>query len=264
MEVSYDAALTLTRTPSPNQERYRAKQKKRVTDLEDDVGALASEIEDLNVQLHWVSSGISTKQTVWGVATEYFRLFQYGLSGGALYEYAMSFLQKSMSPGVADGFEYGPEKMLENLRLLSLLFDGFNVRLNGLMELGTHSVNAITTTRITFSKSTLLRAFPLLDSNEVELSSLATKLNGKTLALRGSVCFDWDDKSGCVVGIYSQSDLLTPLLRMLGNLNDVARVFDGALVTPGFRVAAKARNNAALLNAARCCFRPTSKLGFGH
>ncbi|KAI9998674.1 hypothetical protein PInf_003260 [Phytophthora infestans] len=144
-----------------------------MTDLEDDVGALASEIEDLNVQLHWVSSGIVTKQTVWGVATEYFRLFQYGLSGGALYEYAMSFLQKSMSPGVADGFE-----------------------LNGLMELGTHSVNAITTTRITFSKSTLLRAFPLLDSNEVELSSLATKLNGKTLALRGSVRFDWDDKSG--------------------------------------------------------------------
>ncbi|ETN17013.1 hypothetical protein PPTG_06074 [Phytophthora nicotianae INRA-310] len=252
--------ITSTNTESPfatrerererhrlNQERYRARQKKRITDLEDDVRRLANEIENLKFELHGVPIGVTSKQTVWNVATEYFRLFQYGLSAGALHGYALSFLQKTMSPDVTDGLEYGPESLLENWRLISLLFDGIDVRLHQLVEVGKKSVVATTTTSITISKNTVLRVFPHLDSDGtggadvVRWSPLSVKLRSRAITLHGSVRFDWDNKCERVIGIYSQSDLLTPLLSLLGDLDGVARVLDGALVTSEFRISMKAR-----------------------
>ncbi|KAF4139153.1 hypothetical protein GN958_ATG11671 [Phytophthora infestans] len=63
-------------------------------------------------------------------------------------------------------------------------------------------------------------------------SSLGCKLLNQRLVMRGSVYFDWDSTVDCVARIQSQSDMLTPLLRLLGTLEDVSLVFQSALVTP--------------------------------
>ncbi|OWZ24406.1 hypothetical protein PHMEG_000533 [Phytophthora megakarya] len=181
--------------------------------------------------------GIPTKQTVWNVATEYFRLFQCGVVPGAQLNFAFNFLKKTMSPDVTNGFECGPEALLENWRLISLYFNGMTVRLNRLVEVGTRSVVAITTTSITITPVTLQFAFPHLNSDgnrdvEGQKRMIAHELIGKTLILRGSVCFQWDSMAERVTAIYSQSDLLTPLLHLLGSLQSVARAFEQARVTP--------------------------------
>ncbi|KAF4034603.1 hypothetical protein GN244_ATG13417 [Phytophthora infestans] len=51
------------------------------------------------------------------------------------------------------------------------------------------------------------------------------------LEIRGSVRFHWDNARGRVVRLESKIDFLTAMLRLLGGLADVARVFDRSLIT---------------------------------
>ncbi|KAG3136417.1 hypothetical protein PI126_g17829 [Phytophthora idaei] len=56
-------------------------------------------------------------------------------------------------------------------------------------------------------------------------------LLNQRLSVSGSVRFDWDTSTGRVIRLESKVDLMTPMLQLLGSLEDVARVFDKALVT---------------------------------
>lgn len=54
--------------------------------------------------------------------------------------------------------------------------------------------------------------------------------------MRGSARFKWDDAYCRVASVMSQSDTLTPMLRLLENLEGVSRVFEKALIAPGFHL----------------------------
>lgn len=54
--------------------------------------------------------------------------------------------------------------------------------------------------------------------------------------MHGSTRFEWDGVYGDVTHVVAQSDMLTPLLHLLGNLEDVSRVFEGALISPDFQL----------------------------
>ncbi|KAG2782294.1 hypothetical protein PC129_g4638 [Phytophthora cactorum] len=58
--------------------------------------------------------------------------------------------------------------------------------------------------------------------------------------MRESMRFEWDGRAGRVSSMDRQSDMLTPLLHLLGRLEDMRRVFQSALVTPDCRLLAHA------------------------
>uniref|UniRef100_H3GNP8 BZIP domain-containing protein n=1 Tax=Phytophthora ramorum TaxID=164328 RepID=H3GNP8_PHYRM len=227
-----------------NQARYRKKQRMLTLALESANSKLRQEVEELKLKRCNTHIGIPTTQTVWTVAMHYFRIFRFGLRSPPplLRDFVLSFLQNAMAPDVTDGSICGVDALLENWSLFSVYFDNINIQLERL-EIGgsVNLVMATTTTTVTISADTLRRVFPHLVANE-EGNSLATKLQGRCISMRGSVLFTWDDKNDCVASMQSRSDMLTPLLQLLGNLEDVSRVFDSALVTPECRLTRREGN----------------------
>ncbi|KAF4034288.1 hypothetical protein GN244_ATG13756 [Phytophthora infestans] len=120
----------------------------------------------------------------------------------------------------------------------SWCFDDVRVDLDRLEKDSANSLRAITTTRATISHDTLRVLFPHLNGHgkNGKQSLLECKLLRYRLIMRGSVRFEWDDRADRVSSMDTQSDMLTPLLRLLGNLEDVNRVFQGALVTTDCRI----------------------------
>ncbi|KAF1778493.1 hypothetical protein GQ600_22542 [Phytophthora cactorum] len=68
-----------------------------------------------------------------------------------------------------------------------------------------------------------------------EIQCLAQRQQNALLVMHGSVLFEWDPDIDRVVRMQSQSDMLTRMLSLLGNVVDVSRVFEGALLTPECR-----------------------------
>ncbi|ETK80468.1 hypothetical protein F441_14115 [Phytophthora nicotianae CJ01A1] len=229
-----------------NQVRYRMKQRELVKTLGEDVRNLGSEIQDLEVRRHNASIGIPTHQTLWTIATEYFLLFRHGfrLPPQALQNAALNFLRVSMAPDVVNGCQRGVEAILAKWRLFSDYFNNVHVELERLEKSASpYSLTAITITTVTISKEAMRAVFPHLNSDGKggahggNWSPLGQRLLNQRLVMRGSVRFDWDSASDSVVSIQSQSDMLTPLLRVLDSLEDVSLVFEGALVAPDCRLA---------------------------
>ncbi|ETI49088.1 hypothetical protein F443_06985, partial [Phytophthora nicotianae P1569] len=63
-------------------------------------------------------------------------------------------------------------------------------------------------------------------------AQIAARLRDQHVVLQGSVRFDWDEKSKHVIRLQHQVDMMSMLLEMLGNLEDVVLVFNGAHITP--------------------------------
>ncbi|KAG6953777.1 hypothetical protein JG688_00012653 [Phytophthora aleatoria] len=61
---------------------------------------------------------------------------------------------------------------------------------------------------------------------------IAAKLLGQRLVMCGSVSFTWDSSTHQVVGLISQADMVSPLLQLMGNIEDVSNVLSNARVTP--------------------------------
>ncbi|OWZ14551.1 hypothetical protein PHMEG_00011951 [Phytophthora megakarya] len=186
--------------------------------------------------------GISGEQTVWSAASDYFRLFRHGFRSlpNDIYSYVLNALESSMSPGVTDGPVSGPKAIITRWMKFSLCFDDIHMDLQRL-ENGPvgNSVVATVITSFTISSDSLSLVFPNLiketPANESRSSakSLSGKLLHQRLVVRGSILFEWDETRNRINKMRSQSDMLTPLLRLLGSLEEVSRVFEGALVSPG-------------------------------
>jgi hypothetical protein len=214
-----------------NQVRYRQKQRNLEKQLERD-------IHDLELRRHSASIGAPTQQTLWTFATEYFRLFQCGLGSPfpALQAVALNFLRASMAPDVMNGNVCGPEALMTQWKVFSQCFTDIHVDLERLEKGATgDSLVATTSTSVTITEATLQAAFPHLRSDGADgekWTPLARKLVNQRLVLRGWVRFDWDSVRGRVSRMQSHSDLLTPILQLVGTLENVSRVFVGAFVTP--------------------------------
>ncbi|KAG1695835.1 hypothetical protein DVH05_019173 [Phytophthora capsici] len=235
-----------------NQARYRKRQRKYADDLDGSILQLKEEVQDVETKLQTILHHAPTTENVWNVATEYFRLFRYGYEAPVTTPKQTStspfattnskfdmtqlqpsnpqldFLRGSMSADVTDGMQSGPDALLENWRLVSLYYDDVSVKLEQLEQDGVSgSLVGKTVLHVTITEETLQNVFPQLVSHE---SLLASKLLNQRLALRGSVRFDWDKASGRVMRLNSTVDMMTPMLELLGCLEDVATVFNGALV----------------------------------
>ncbi|OWZ21938.1 hypothetical protein PHMEG_0003427 [Phytophthora megakarya] len=174
------------------------------------------------------------------IALEYLSRFRNGLPCVAELQSSqnfaeLEFLKRTMLPDVVFNAERGVKAIVSNWKRLSLSFYDIEVELDNLVEGLGGSLIATTTTSVTITQQTLENVFPHLCVDDIDSDPLAQKLLNKRLVVIGSTRFDWDDKSSRVKSITSQSDMLTPILRLLGDLENTSRVFENAMISPEFQ-----------------------------
>eukprot|EP00644_Phytophthora_capsici_P016649 jgi/Phyca11/122181/e_gw1.47.133.1 len=214
-----------------NQERYRKRQRGFISKLELDSQQLTTEIESLESRRNELSYGVSTKATIWSVASEYFRVFRRGLNGNRMAE--LDLLRANMSPEMDAGTVVGLEALARNWCVFTEFFQDVQLQLERLESIGDNTLVATATLSVTISRLSVHKIFPhLATSKRKALQSIARSLLGQRLVMPVSVRFDWDCSSNRVVRLISQGDMLSPMLKVLGNLEDVSLAFSQALVKP--------------------------------
>ncbi|KAG6618947.1 uncharacterized protein IUM83_01341 [Phytophthora cinnamomi] len=225
------------------QMRYRKKMASKTLSLESEVERLRNEVRTLEMKT--IILGVQSNPKPWRFAVEYFHLFRYGLkpaskqvslSQGSLGAVECTshrkFLQSTMVPDVSVDTGYGIEEILRCWGLLACYYDDtFNIELVRLESDHQNSVVAYGKVYVTVSENTLRHAFPRLGIDE-KFDPLGAKLLGRRLEMHGFLCFGWDHVEDRVSSVNYSFDMLTPLMQLLGSLEDATRVFDGALLTP--------------------------------
>ncbi|EGZ15339.1 hypothetical protein PHYSODRAFT_447819, partial [Phytophthora sojae] len=208
------------------QRRYRAKQKNHLETLEKETQQLRREIAALESRRR----GNQTKEDIWNVAAQYFDLFRRGTQLKPRFN-AMAATISDNQTALNDG--YATEAARRSW-CFSQRFDDFEVEPFGLKRMENGSVTIATRTSVTLTERTLRKVFPHLCASH-DGRHLRDRLLGQRIVMHGSTYFQWDSDSGRVVNVIAQSDMLTPMLHLLGSLEDVAFVFDKALVSPDFQ-----------------------------
>ncbi|OWZ12685.1 hypothetical protein PHMEG_00014114, partial [Phytophthora megakarya] len=204
-----------------NQKRYRQKQNDLIVSLDKDIQYLQVEINTLEIQRRRMSAAI---HGVWDVAVGYFRLNRNR-------RHRSGQLDNTKSSDVVYNSGYGLKVMMQSRRFLHW-FDDVEEVLESLTKSPKYSMVATTRTSVTITQQTLTNVFPhLLRDDELHLRN---KLLGQRMIMCGSTRFVWGGASDREVGVVTQSDQLTPMLRLLGSLESVLRVFEKALISPNF------------------------------
>ncbi|KAK1929664.1 hypothetical protein P3T76_014881 [Phytophthora citrophthora] len=218
-----------------NMQRYRSKLRNHVVNLEDDVLQLREDTQKL--QVHYDTTLASYKEkTAWSVTAEYFRLFDYGLKGDIVESKAgsnaqLGFLCANMAPDVVGLTGCGVERLIEDFRLLSLYLPSLSTRLLRLEMGPRESIIATTRVEFTLKTNTIRLAFPHL-IQDGEWSPTALLLLDQRVVMQGTTHFEWDSESCRIILLQVKADLLTPMLKLLGDLETVVYVFEDALITP--------------------------------
>ncbi|OWZ04644.1 hypothetical protein PHMEG_00023418 [Phytophthora megakarya] len=142
----------------------------------------------------------------------------------------------SMTADVAHNTSIGVGALIRNWKIITVLFPEIHVELNKLTEVTECSVIANITTTITLSEPSLHSVFlqPKTKYERTLCSWIVTKLQGQRVVMHGSVRFSWCSASNRVIGVHSQTDMMTPLMQILGDIEDFAMLFSNARITPGF------------------------------
>ncbi|KAF4139195.1 hypothetical protein GN958_ATG11555 [Phytophthora infestans] len=221
-----------------NQARYRQRQVQVETDIEDAIDKLKSEIKQLENKTY-SETRQPTAPTSWALASDYFRQLNYYVSSPEkLYKSAFKFIHEFMAPGAEDSSSFEADEWLKNWRLSATYFEDVHMEVKGMKTPTSDTLIAGTTTSMTITSNTLRLAFPHLNRDGVggtkggAWSPLASKLLGKRLVMCGSVIFRWDSSTGKAMSIHSQADMITPMIKLLGTLEDVSNAFYKARVTP--------------------------------
>lgn len=233
-----------------HQAMHKMKQQKKVMNLEINIRQLREEVQQLKLQKEVISAGVSTITTVWSVAVEYFRLFRNGYkapistlhplaSNGSLQPRESSvqrdFFLATMAEDVAGDTGYGVESLMENWMQLSLYHDAIEIELVRLDVGPGGDLIATVRSATTMSEKVLRHGFPHLFDNG-DWTPLAARLLNQRIVMQGAVSFIWDKEGGRVVSLQYIVDMLTPIMQLLGSLEDAAHVFDRAHVSPESRL----------------------------
>ncbi|KAG1687628.1 hypothetical protein DVH05_004749 [Phytophthora capsici] len=199
------------------QRRYVKTPDELIALLERDIRTIFGEIETLTREIQQISPVHSLSS----IADQYFgHLFTSNLLG---------YMREVAVADVMSNEEYGPEAVVR-FWCLTRWFGDVTVEVDNFQTRDCNTLVVATTTHVTITKKTLRTVFPDLCSK-----TIANRLINRRLVLRGSTHFEWDHSTRRVTRILSQSDMMTPMLELLGNLEDVSKVFDKALISPEFQ-----------------------------
>ncbi|KUF85285.1 hypothetical protein AM587_10010498 [Phytophthora nicotianae] len=217
--------------------KYRSKKAVGFRALQQDICQLKELTAQLKRRHHEITTSLPPKQTVWTAVVEYFRVFRYGLQDSSP-PVQQKIIRSTIASDVFYNGECGAEAILRSWKLLSSWFRNVQLELVRIKKMSANSVVAVTTTSITITEETLRHAFPHLIDTGTGSSSFALVhlLLDERLVLHGSTYFEWDPVYGRVTRVVSQADMITPVLMLLGSLEDVSRVFENALVSPTFEL----------------------------
>ncbi|KAF4041733.1 hypothetical protein GN244_ATG06052 [Phytophthora infestans] len=224
--------------------RYRKKKHDYMLRLEAETRILREQIKNLTQQRSSLSAVDSEQHNVWNVAVDYFKHFRFGLQAVGQFttnstivgSVQLSFLRTALSPDVIFNTQQGIETIITHWRYITYAFQALEMTLDGLVRSVDGSLIAITRTSISISEHTLGSVFPhLCDDGDEDLNRLDGKLVGRRFHMLGVTRFEWSAASQRVSSVIAQSDMLTPMLRLLGDLEDVSRVFHKSRVSSDFQ-----------------------------
>ncbi|GMF52683.1 unnamed protein product [Phytophthora fragariaefolia] len=236
-----------------NQRRYRKKQHDNMVGLEKETSQLQAEINQLEDQRRALAATVPEGACIWSVAIEYFLLFQHGLreqqsaqhpsppsdvaQGKETCSAQVNFLRSRLAPDVILNDGRGVDAAIYCWRRISFWFEDFQLELEHLHKGGPNVLLATTITSFTITERTLRNVFPgIWNERESAVGApLVDKLLRQRIVMRGTTRFEWDSSRRRVSSVIAQSDLMTPMLRLLGSLKDVEQVFGNAIISPDFR-----------------------------
>ncbi|RLN14551.1 hypothetical protein BBO99_00000406 [Phytophthora kernoviae] len=242
-----------------NQARYRMKQMKHAVILEETVQSLRVEIPALDMQRNRLLYG--SKQSIWSVVVEYAHIFRFGVpvASKPLPTYPsmksfqdtdtkrqLAFLRSTMSDDLILCELRGVNALMDQWRRYASSFQDLYFQLECIQGLSEKFVTGLASLSVTITETTLATVFPhLFGSGRIQedlgydaklepwrAEILASKLLGQRLRLPCSLCFEWDVESSRVMRLEMTVGFLTPLLQVLGRLEDAAAVMEHALITP--------------------------------
>ncbi|KAL3657588.1 hypothetical protein V7S43_017555 [Phytophthora oleae] len=215
--------------------RYRKKKNDYLLALEEGNKLLREEIKSLEERRRLMCAGVPVKHNIWSVAVEYFRLFRNGRYTNAhecQSDVQWDFLRVAMAPDVVFNSQQGVGVILRSWEQLSTWFHAVEVDLETLERRGGDSITVVTRTGITISERTLSDVFPHLRG--LSQARLANQLVGRRFTMEGVAYFEWDHDRHCVSSVIAQSDMITPMLSLLDDMEDVSWVFERARISPDF------------------------------
>ncbi|OWZ12208.1 hypothetical protein PHMEG_00014673 [Phytophthora megakarya] len=229
------------------QQRYRQKFDNLAESLEHEVKKIQEQIRLRELEHERLVVRTPTSVTPWIVVSEYYRLFRNGFkvpqtpqpiitSPGTIYERnnaQMAFLHKVMAPDVSVNSGIGIEAIVQEWLAVPYVNDDITIRLLQLENDEDDAMLATIQSHIIITEDMLRCEFPYFADITIEdqKSALVNKLVGKKLSILSKVRFEWDSSSGRVLGMHYTADLVTPFLKLLGNLQDTARVLDKSLLS---------------------------------
>lgn len=205
--------------------------------LENETRQLRDEISRFEHKRLAISESLPAQQNGWDVALEYFKYFQFGLQSRGRSSAIkptnaqLELLRTAMVPDVVFNSGQGVEAMMRSWKCLSLWFQDVELELEGLDRGAAGSLVAVTRTSVTITERTLRNVFPRLCSDR----RLADRLLGQRIVMRGLTRFEWDGECGRFTSVMAHSDMLTPMLRLLGSVEDVSLVFERSIISPDFQ-----------------------------
>ncbi|KAG7387376.1 hypothetical protein PHYBOEH_008259 [Phytophthora boehmeriae] len=222
------------------QARYKLRQKKLANDLDLSVQKLREDVEQLEKQRLALSYTPLTNSTVWNVAAEYFRLFRHGfnkfeISSNAAPVTHLTFLQQTMTPDVMIETGSGIEAVMESWMTAFNYFNDLDCQLMRLENGPGETLVCVMKVRVGVTLHTLRHVFPHLFVEGI-LTPLGGKMLGQQLCVSCNVHLKWDPSRGRISSMTYDGDFMTPLLQLLGNLEDVSHVFGDAYVSPDCRL----------------------------
>eukprot|EP00644_Phytophthora_capsici_P018203 jgi/Phyca11/113874/e_gw1.25.113.1 len=225
--------------------RYRKKKDDHANTLEKDIKQLEIEINELQHRHQAIRSAIPAKDTAWNVVAQYAHLFRCGYqpptrstTGLESSCTQLDFMRATMDVNILHGSGHGVEALLLHWKRLSTWFKGVECRLVSLVQDTEDWVAATTVVSCTITETTVANVFPHLSTNNGDgRSPLVDKLVGQRIVVKSLERFEWDCAFDRIVRMIDQSDLITPMLKLLGNLQDVSIVLSNARIRPDFHFA---------------------------
>ncbi|OWZ07548.1 hypothetical protein PHMEG_00020046 [Phytophthora megakarya] len=152
----------------------------------------------------------------------------------------LEFLLESMSPNIVFNTRIGLGSVVNYWKWVSHSFSDFEMELKSLEKDVEGCLAAQTTVNLTITKSTIQKLFPQLwrgenlNASGAPTSSVVRSLLGKPIVMHNWIRFEWDPTYHQITSITSTSDLLMPIIKLLGDLDSVSFLFDKAFVSPDF------------------------------
>ncbi|KAL3670992.1 hypothetical protein V7S43_004177 [Phytophthora oleae] len=131
-----------------------------------------------------------------------------------------------MTPNVAFNNGYGVDAVLENWRFRSAHYEKIEVRLVRL-EQGAENLLVAYLSNLTTVTETMLRQS--LSCGDGTVPAFAWKLLGRQLEVPTCVHFRWSNNEIRFASAHYEADMLTPLFKLLGNLEDASIVLNSTL-----------------------------------